>query len=136
MGKKVGIWMDKRTAKIVSIDQGGEFVSTIDSGVDEFHPKGGSGTSMKGGPQDVVQDSRYTEREKHQMKAFFNEVMGSLPECDSLVVFGPAQTGQRFMDELSSKHKALSSKAAGVEKADSMTDNQAIAWVRDYFRKA
>ena len=133
MAIKVGIWIDKRLAKIISIENSGELLTTIKSNIEEYHPKGGSGTKMKGGPQDVVQDSKYLEREKHQLKSYFNKVITSLSDVDSLVVFGPAQTGQKFADELFNNHKDLHSKIIGVETADSMADNQLKAWVKQYF---
>jgi hypothetical protein len=133
MATKVGIWIDKRSAKIISIENGGELRTTIKSNLEEYHPKGGSGTKMKGGPQDVVQDSKFLERKKHQLKAYFNKVITSLPDVDTFVVFGPSQTGQKFADELFNSHKDLYSKIRGVETADSMTDNQLKAWVKQYF---
>ena len=129
---KVGIWMDKRVAKILSVDNGGELLATVNSDVEEFHPAGGSGTRLKGGPQDVVQDSKYTERQKHQLKAYFKEVVNELPEIDELVVFGPSQTGKKFKDELLSNYKEVAAKLKGVETTDVMTDNQLIAWAKDY----
>lgn len=129
---KVGIWIDKREAKILSVDNGGKLLATVTSGVEEFRPAGGSGTRMKGGPQDVVQDSKYSEREKHQLKAYFKEVVEELPELDALVVFGPASTGANFKKELLTNYKEISSKLVGVETTDVMTENQLIAWVKQY----
>lgn len=130
---KVGVWMDKREAKVVSIEDGGKLLATIKSGVEEFNPAGGSGTRMKGGPQDVVQDSKYTEREKHQLKAYFKEVVNNLPTLDVLVIFGPAQTGKKFKKELLTNYRDIGEKLIGVETTDTMTDNQLIAWTKDYF---
>jgi hypothetical protein len=75
MKKVTGIWIDKRTAKIVTLENDSEEFQTINSSIEEFRPIGGSGTRLKGGPQDVVQDSKYTEREKHQQKSFFKEIV-------------------------------------------------------------
>jgi hypothetical protein len=133
MGKKIGIWMDKRTAKVVSIENSEAQLMTIDSNVEEYHPKGGSGARMKGGPQDVVHESKYLAREKRQFKAFFKNLIERLADVDALVVFGPAETGRKFADELAKSHHALYERLKGVEKADSMTDNQVKAWVRTYF---
>lgn len=133
MAKHIGIWMDKRIAKIIAGDDGGKLIKTITSEVEEFNPKGGSGSRLKGGPQDVVQDSKYLERELQQLKAYFDRVAEQLPEFDWLVVFGPSQTPGRFYDRLLQQNKGLDGKTIKVEKADSMTENQTIAWVRDYF---
>ncbi len=129
----VGIWIDKRTAKIVSIQAGIERLDTIMSDIEDFHVRGGSGTRLKGGPQDVVQDSKYLEREKHQLVEFFKDVALSIADADAIVIFGPAQTGQRLYDELLEKHHQFHDKISSVEKADSMTDNQIVAWVRNHY---
>jgi len=130
MEKKIGIWLDKRMAKI--IDPNGQ-INEVGSDVEEFNASGGSGSKIKGGPQDVVQDGKYLEREKHQMKAYFNKLAHRISDAHTVVVFGPADTGRKFADELANKDKVLSKKLVGVEKADSMTDNQLRAWVKEYF---
>jgi len=128
--------MDKRIAKIVSLNGKEEVLTQVKSNVEEFHPKGGSGSSMKGGPQDVVQDSKYLEREKHQLKSYFLEIRSKISQVDSMVIFGPAETGQKFAHELSKTQIELFKKIQKVEKADSMTDNQIRAWVKSYFGRA
>jgi len=40
----------------------------------------------------------------------------------------------KFSEELHKNHKPLSTKIKGVKKADSMTENQVKAWVRDFFK--
>ncbi|WPR71429.1 hypothetical protein SLW70_16060 [Flavobacterium sp. NG2] len=131
--KKVGIWIDKKNAKIVSIGSGSESFETIESQVEDFHIGGGSGTKFKGGPQDVVQDSKYLEREKHQLADYFKDVMKNIADAEAIVVFGPAQTGEKLYKELLDKHSQFQHKKIAVEKADSMTDNQVKAWVRNYY---
>ena len=130
--KKVGIWIDKKMAKIVSIEGQQENIETLTSGIESFRAKGGSGTKLKGGPQDVVQDSKYLEREKHQIAAFVKDIVPKIKNANTIVILGPAQMGMKLKDELSKKHGPLHEKVVAVEKADNMTDNQLIAWVRNY----
>ena len=131
--KNTGIWMDKDRALIVTIKDGVESLKTVASNMEHYNPHGGSGTRFKGGPQDVVQDSKFLEREKHQFKKYFNDVVSEISDANALVIFGPAGTNERFNKELSENHKALAAKVKAVEKADSMTDNQVIALVREFF---
>lgn len=132
MQNKVGIWIDKRTAKIVSFRDEVEEFHIIHSNIDEFHPSGGSGTKVKGGPQDVVHDRKYLEREKQQFKRFFKSISEYIKEADALVIFGPAQTGEKFCKALSQSNHKLYEKVMGIKPADSMTDNQIKVWVKDY----
>ncbi|MCB0462174.1 MAG: hypothetical protein R2816_07320 [Flavobacteriaceae bacterium] len=121
--KNTGIWLDKDKALIVTIDGEKETLYTVASNLEHFRAHGGSGTRFKGGPQDVVQDSKYLEREKHQLKKYFKTLATEVKDSDALVIFGPADTNEKFSDELLKKHMSLSTKIKGVKKADSMTEN-------------
>jgi hypothetical protein len=132
--KNIGIWMDKEKAHIVRLTDNGEKLETITSNLEFFRPAGGSRTrSTKWGPQDVVQDSKYLEREKHQLKAYFNNLADAIGDADAIALFGPAETNEKFRKELSENHKTLAAKLIAVTKADSMTPNQIKALVRDFF---
>jgi stalled ribosome rescue protein Dom34 len=80
-----------------------------------------------------VQDSKYLEREKHQLKAYFNNLADAIGDADAIALFGPAETNEKFRKELSENHKTLAAKLIAVTKADSMTPNQIKALVRDFF---
>ncbi len=133
--KNIGIWMDKEKAHIIDVKNDGEEMTTILSNIENFRIHGGSGTRFKGGPQDVVQDSKYLEREKHQYRAYFTEIVSHLKGVDKVVIFGPAEAGEKLNRELRENHQNIFNKVEGVFKADSMTDNQTKALVRDFFKK-
>lgn len=134
MNKVVGIWMDKRNAKLVLLEETNEEFRIVTSAIEEFNPKGGSGTPLKGGPQDVVQDGKYANREKQQEKFFFNEIIKFIKDFDAIVIFGPAEMGKKFAKELAHSFPAIASKVKEVLPADSMTDNEIKAWVKAYFK--
>ena len=129
-----GIWLDKNKALIVSLTEETEVFKTIISNVENFHIHGGSGTRFKGGPQDVVQDSKYLEREKHQFKVYFKEIASEIEDSDGILIFGPAEVKDKFKKELESSYEEINVKVKDVQTADSMTDNQVKAWARDYFK--
>jgi len=131
--KYTGVWLDKNEARIITLEDGSETSVTIDSNLEHFRPHGGSGTRFKGGPQDVVQDRKYLEREKHQLKNFFEYIVSEIDETEALVIFGPAETGHKLGKHLHEKHGTLNKKLRGVHKEDSLTENQLIAWVRTFF---
>ena len=131
--KNIGIWLDKEKALVVTVENGKEKFVTIPSNIEHFHVGGGSGTRFKGGPQDVVQDSKYLEKEKHQFKTYFKNIVSEIKDADAIAIFGPAQSNEKFEKELSENYSDLKAKIKGVEKADSMTDNQFTALVRDFF---
>ena len=134
LGKKIGIWMDKRQAKFFSIDDENDSILSVKSNIEEFHPKGGSGTRFKGGPQEVVHDSKYLKREKQQLKLYFEQLISKLSKDDSVVVFGPGVTANKFGELVKNKHPEFNKVIIGLEKTDSMTDNQIKAWIRKFFK--
>ncbi|WP_033959106.1 hypothetical protein [Psychroserpens jangbogonensis] len=131
--RQTGIWIDRDKAHIVTIENGVERLNTITSNMDHFKPHGGSGTRLKGGPQNVVQDSKYLEREKHQLKQYYTVIATQIKDTDELVIFGPADTNEKLSKELHENYSSLSKKIKDVKKADSMTDNQVKALVRDFY---
>lgn len=132
--KKTGIWLDKKKALIVDLENGNETLLTVKSNVEDFHISGGSGTKFKGGPQDVVQDSKYLEREKHQLNNYFKELTSKIDKSDEIVLFGPAGTNDKLYKFLQKKHKVLADKVKDVLKSDSMTSNQIVALVKKYYK--
>ena len=101
--KQVGIWIDKEKAYIVTLSKDSEAFETVNSEVEFFHPKGGSRSKTRWGPQEVVQDSKYLEREKHQMQRYFNNIVPYIEKAEEIAIFGPADTGQKFNKFLESK---------------------------------
>ena len=133
--KKIGIWLDKEKAHLVTLQNEDVRFNTIYSDIDFFHPKGGARSKTRWGPQDVVQDSKYLEREKHQLRQYFKELAKTIKDAQAIAIFGPADTNAKFYKELNENYKTLASKVKTVEKADSMTENQVKALVREYFNK-
>ncbi|MEJ2113112.1 MAG: hypothetical protein P8X62_05260 [Flavobacteriaceae bacterium] len=132
--KNIGIWLDKEKAIIVSIQNEIEQLSTVMSEIEHYRPRGGSGTRFKGGPQDVIQDSKFLERELHQLKRYFHKIVKEIRDAKAIVIFGPAETGAKLNKELFEHFKELHTKVKGVRTTDSMTNNQLKAWVRDFFQ--
>ncbi|WP_299431290.1 hypothetical protein [uncultured Aquimarina sp.] len=132
--KNTGIWMDKEKAYIIDIKENKEDMITIFSEIEDYRIHGGSGTRFKGGPQDVVQDSKYLEREKNQFKTYFKKIIPYIENADKIVIYGPAEAGEKFHKELEENYKKIGKKVKAVLKADSMTENQTKALIRDYFK--
>ncbi|RDY58044.1 hypothetical protein [Flagellimonas nanhaiensis] len=132
--KQIGIWLDKQEALGVILEDGKEkSIFTIPSELDFFNPKGGSRSKTRWGPQDVVQDSKYLETEKHQLKRYFAKIAQELVDADQLALFGPAEAPDKFMRELESNYPQLANKVKLKEKTDSMTQNQFKALVKRSF---
>lgn len=129
--KKTGVWIDKEKAHIITLENDKENILTVFSEVENFHI---TSNQFLGGSQEILADKKILEREKNQLKTYFKEIASHLMDADVIVIFGPAETGVRFRKELQENYRDLSTKIKGVEKADSMTENQVKAWVREYFQ--
>lgn len=129
--KHTGIWLDKKKALIVEINQEKEAMKIIYFNIENFKV---TAIKHKGGAQEIVKDRKFLEREKNQFKTYFKDIAAEVEETDALVIFGPAETYEKFAKELYDNHVKLSTKIKGVSKVDSMTDNQVKAWVRDFFK--
>ena len=132
--RNIGIWLDKEKAHMVTIENGNEVMDTLFSTVENYHIHGGSGTRLKGGPQDVVQDSKYLEREKHQLKEFFKNIAYRINDADSIVIFGPGDLYKKLNKEFEEHYKNIYKKVALIKKTDSMTKNQLKALIRAHFK--
>lgn len=131
--KKVGIWLDKEKALCFALEGQKEHFETIASELEFFNARGGSRSKTRWGPQEVVKDSKYLEREKHQLKRYFENIVSNLENTAALVIYGPAQTPEKFAKMLQTNYPILGSKIEKVEKVDSMTENQFKALIKAFF---
>ena len=127
---KIGLWIDSDQAYI--IDHVHNNIARVDSGVDHFNVKGGSRGNTPYGPQQVVSESKMLERKKHQMKEFFENIGKLIQGSEEIAVFGPASTKNEFASWAETSHD-YKGKVVGVKTADSMTENQMKALVREFF---
>jgi stalled ribosome rescue protein Dom34 len=128
MEKKIGIWLDLEQAYLIE----GDAIRTISSDVEHFHLTGGSRANTPYGAQDASSESKHLERKKHQLDDYFKRLSNELGSADQFVVFGPAETKTGFKKFIEANGD-LAGKLAGVETADSMSENQLKEWVRNYF---
>lgn len=134
--KRIGVWIDKEKAHVVTISPKGEDFKTILSEIDFFNLKSGSRPRFKtGATQNVVHERTHLEREKQQFKTYFKKLAKELKDADEVMIFGPADTNEKLRKELNTHYKPIAGKVRSVLKADSMTDNQVTAFVRDYYNK-
>ena len=131
--RQIGLWLDKKEALVVLIENGRESLKNVTSNLEFFNPKGGSRSKTRWGPQDVVQDSKYLEREKHQLKRYFEKIVNQINKADAIALYGPAETYLKLEQELKDHHPKLHKKVVAVNASHRMTENQFTAKVREFF---
>jgi hypothetical protein len=130
--KPAGVWLDFREALIVYLDEGKLSTSRLNSGIDDSHPVGGSGTSTPYGAQEAISETKYLHRRQQQEKLYYQSIIEKLTSRDAVYILGPAQAKIGLEQEMKKQIK-LGQKIKAVQSCDRITDNQICAKVRDFF---
>ena len=130
----MGVWLDTTKAVVVTIEGDKEQVNTLRSGIDTQERFEGEGNQASRFGKQYVEDQRAkNNRVEEQESKFLEQLLKRVSQSDQLMVFGPAHMKTRFEKMFNGKSGNKPNLRA-VEAADSMTDNQVAAHVReDYF---
>jgi hypothetical protein len=133
MNGQTGIWIDGKKAIIVHLMQDTEVVDILESEVEYRRRYPGEDREFtRMGNQYMSNEEKSEEHLRQERKHFLKAVMEKLnPEYD-IVIFGPAQTKHELIKVLSNSH-AFATKPITMKPADSMTDNQVVELVRNYY---
>lgn len=132
MKNQTGIWLDRRQAFLMNFQNGNETINNIKSNIEDYHVVGGARSKTPYGPMDVVSEKKALERQKNQLKQYFQEILTAIKGTDELYLFGPAETKLKLL-EVINKNKALKFTVFKTESADSMTEGRMIAQARKAF---
>lgn len=135
MEKQVGIWIDTKKAIIVTLDgHKEEKITEIDSEVENsvYHNKeGNKGTFSVGHHSDS--ETKFDNRKKEQMDYYLDAVMDYIKGSDYLYIFGPAETKIKLEQRIRDKKSLGKINLKAVETAGSMTLNEIVAQVKDFY---
>ncbi|HQG29251.1 MAG TPA: hypothetical protein PLY73_11940, partial [Candidatus Ozemobacteraceae bacterium] len=88
MKKRIGIWVDRRRAIIVTVGQGEELVRVVTSPLEGAGaPKGRS----QHGQHDIVADAAQLNQETIYLKKYYNEIVDQVKDADYLMLMGPGE---------------------------------------------
>jgi hypothetical protein len=124
MNQKVGIWLDHKSAVIVSTSAGHVTSKTLESDVGA-HPRY-SGQEGAGG------EKKYEQRHGEQLDRYYDDIISQLGLPEAVLIFGPGEAKLELKARLS-RSKALSGCTVDLETADKLTDPQIVAKVKDHF---
>ena len=132
MRTKVGLWIDHRKAIVVAITDQGEETKLIMSKAEKQLRR--SGDSPLKGPYEPLQvpadDSRQRAYKGH-LNVYYDEVIGSIRDAESILIFGPGEAKEELKERLEGSN--FGGHIAGIETVDKMTDRQIAAKVRKRF---
>ncbi len=133
MKRQIGIWLNSTKAVLVNLTDGEESVKTIDSEIESRNRFPGEGKSYSRlGSMQVNPSKRLTNRKKHQLHHYFDEIIDNIGDASNVFIFGPSKTKNLFEKELK-KHHLFSHKPIETESSDRLTQKQLVAKVKDHF---
>ena len=135
MEKQVGIWIDSKKAIIVTLNgQKEEKITEIDSEIENsvYHNKEGDKGTFSGNHHSDS-ETKFDNRKKEQMNYFLKSVLFYVKGSDYLYLFGPGETKIKLEQKIHDDKSLEKINLKAVETSDSMTLNEIVAQVRDFY---
>ncbi|HSQ45945.1 MAG TPA: hypothetical protein VLM44_03395 [Lutibacter sp.] len=135
MKNNIGIWIDTHQAVLIKLSNGDKTVKTIESHIDTKvrTPE----ESKKYGRFEghyTTYGKNWANKKIQQTHHFLKKLLNEIEDCDAVVLFGPSIMKTIFEKEIKN-NLSLIGQLEGVFDADSMTENQMVAWVKDFYNK-
>jgi hypothetical protein len=133
--KYVGVWIDQKEANIIILNDDHIENKTILSEIETRERVEGE-TKVFGrfGDQYLNNEKGKKNKIEELTKIYLKNVLNSVKNADSILIFGPAQTKIKLGNFIQ-KDPKLSVKLNEIQNAEQMTDNQKIAFVKKYFQR-
>ncbi|RXP63546.1 hypothetical protein EC396_01715 [Lutibacter sp. HS1-25] len=133
MKKNIGIWIDSNQAIIVKLSSKEPSIKKIESNID-FRERipGESKKYGRFGGQYITYEKNKENRQKEQTNLYFKNLLKEISNCNSVVLFGPSTMKIQFQTEIQN-NKQIADKLLGVFNSDSISENQIVAWVKDFY---
>jgi stalled ribosome rescue protein Dom34 len=135
MNKQIGLWIDHKRAVILTMNEQGENIQTIESGMGRHiryrgatHPRTPYSAQYQQGDDQL--DNKLTEK----LNKFYGRVIAYIRMADSVLIFGPGEAKSELEKRL--VHERVKVQVVGIETADKMTDRQIAAKVRRHFQES
>lgn len=134
MKKNIGIWIDSKQAFVIKLSNDKHTIKTIESNI-EFRERveGESKKYGRFGGQYITYEKNRENKMLLQTNEFIKNLLKELSNCDSFVIFGPSKMKKILKKEINN-NMLLAPKLLGVYKSEQLTENQMVAWVKDYYK--
>ncbi|MEO9851372.1 MAG: hypothetical protein ABJE80_01775 [Reichenbachiella sp.] len=127
-----GVWLDQQEAIIVSLEHENPAITRLLAEIENFHPTGGSRSKTPWGPRDVVSESTYLNRKKHQLRQYYSIILSKLKDASDLFILGPAEAKMGLLKTIQDS-KQFTFKSVTSQASKRLTDKQLIAKVARHF---
>lgn len=128
MTSKIGIWLDRSRAIIVSINDKKCEMLTLSSDIDDArHPRCGTE-----GHCTIIPESRLRQRRHEIVKKFYQKIVETIRTAGAIFILGPGIAKTELINEIVTV-KHLKGHIIGIETADKMSTRQLESKVRKFF---
>jgi hypothetical protein len=134
MKKQIGIWLDLREASIIELKAEEVSVIKMPSNIEDFNPKGGARPKNPWGSTDNMSEKKFFARKQKQKKDYYQRIIEAVQGANEIFIFGPAEAKDELLKVIK-ESKNFNAHLKGIERSDSMTENQKIASVKSFFNK-
>lgn len=133
MKKNIGIWIDFKQAFIITLQNNEHFIENVQSGI-EFRERIEGETKKYGrfGGQYITYEKNRENKKNQQTAEYLKILLTKLNDSTSILIFGPSKMKKILKKEIKN-NLLLSSKLVGVFKSGQLTENQLIAYVKDFY---
>ena len=122
--KKLGIWMDHASAHLMEIIDGAIITSIIASKLTQQEKSSSLSKS----------EHLLHQQERRSNSEYFKKISDAISLYKEVMLFGPTTAKDELFNHIMADHKFKKIKLEVVQ-SDYMTENQELAFVRDYFKE-
>lgn len=134
MKRQTGIWVDTQKAFIVRLLDSGHTTKTITSNIEsKVRIPGESKEFARFGSQYLDVQEKKQHRQENMTREFLKQILKEILSDDEIVIFGPSGM-KKVLEKFLKSEKNFRAELKSVSSADSMTENQKAAWVKNFFR--
>lgn len=131
-----GVWLDSSKAVIVTLKGEESDVQVIDSGIESRERIEGEGKIFGRFGNQFLDNRKSRDNKLRELEVrFVSGVFEAVREADQLLIMGPAHL-KNELEKAVVNATGQKPNIRAVESADSMTDNQIAAHVREFFGKS
>jgi len=135
MKKYAGLWIDHKKAVLVSVADGKEDIKLVLSNTEKnVRFSGGHHSKTPYGAYRGSYESTQGRRFTNNLNRFFDEVITTVHDAESVLIFGPGEAKGEIEKRL--KARKFPGQIVSVETADKMTDREVSAKIKEHFHES
>ena len=137
--KQVGVWIDHSKAHLVGFKSGEvKLLESVDSPYESIKRIEGEGNDTTRFSPNSEHASNNEYRKNNTAQNEINEYLRlmehKLQPFEDILLFGPGTMKEKLKNRMK-ENKAFNGKWMSVESSDKLTENQLLAFVREFFKK-